>query len=556
MYDKPRTLHDKILYRVQCMKDRRESFEDHWRELAEYVMPRSYRWLDEDTSKRGNKANKKILDSTGTVSLRAMEAAFSASIIPASRPWKKTSVRGELGKNYTVKTYLEEVDEIMDAAILSSNFYQEGGKLFSMTGLFGTGAMLIEEDEEEDFRCETLPTGSYWLGINSRRRVDQFARELDMTVTQMAEMFGKEALSERLCACLDSGRSDKEIIKVTHWVGPTDGYSEGSMESLEYTSYYIDPTDPDKEKALRVSGYNEFPVITPRWKVMGDDVYGLDCPGMMALGHIKELQNAKKQAAKAIEKMVTPPTQRPEGTMRKGIDVTPGADNIVPRGQAGEGIRPLYQIAFDVQAVDAHINDLRQQIREVFFYNLFLMVSSERRSGTKAREIDELHQEKMIVLSTVYEQFSQEFLDPAVERIYNILNRRGRLPVPPPELQGQDFEVEYVSVMAQAMKLVGIGNMDRALAIMAQVAAIDPTALDIANMKRFATEYWDRLGIDARIMASPEEQAEKDAQRAAAQQQAMQQQQATVQADTAKVLSDAKLEDDNALTAMLGRTIG
>jgi hypothetical protein len=277
---------------------------------------------------------------------------------------------------------------------------------------------------------------------------------------------------------------------------------------------------------------------------------------MMALGHIKELQNAKKQAAKAIEKMVTPPTQRPEGTMRKGIDVTPGADNIVPRGQAGEGIRPLYQIAFDVQAVDAHINDLRQQIREVFFYNLFLMVSSERRSGTKAREIDELHQEKMIVLSTVYEQFSQEFLDPAVERIYNILNRRGRLPVPPPELQGQDFEVEYVSVMAQAMKLVGIGNMDRALAIMAQVAAIDPTALDIANMKRFATEYWDRLGIDARIMSSPEEQAEKDAQRAAAQQQAMQQQQATVQADTAKVLSDAKLEDDNALTAMLGRTIG
>jgi hypothetical protein len=556
MYDKPRSLHDKILYRVQCMKDRRESFEDHWRELAEYVMPRSYRWLDEEYSKRGNKANKKILDSTGTVSLRAMEAAFSASIIPASRPWKKSAVRGPVGQNYAVKTYLEEVDEIMDAAILASNFYQEGGKLFSMTGLFGTGAMLIEEDDEEDFRCETLPTGSYWLGINSRRRVDQFAREIDMTVTQMAEMFGPDALSSRLRACLESGRSDKEIVKVTHWVGPTDGYSEGNMESLEYTSYYIDPSDPDKEKALRVSGYNEFPVITPRWKVMGDDVYGLDCPGMMALGHIKELQNAKKQAAKAIEKMVTPPTQRPEGTMRKGIDITPGADNIVPRGQAGEGIRPLYQITFDVQAVDAHINDLRQQIREVFFYNLFLMVSSERRSGTKAREIDELHQEKMIVLSTVYEQFSQEFLDPAVERIYNILNRRGRLPVPPPELQGQDFEVEYVSVMAQAMKLVGIGNMDRALAIMAQVAAIDPTALDIANMKRFATEYWDRLGIDARIMSSPEEQAEKDAQRAAAQQQAMQQQQATVQADTAKVLSDAKLEDDNALTAMLGRTIG
>jgi hypothetical protein len=540
------------------MKTTRESFEDHWREIAEYVLPRSYRWLDEDKSKRGHKANKKILDPTGTLSLRAMEAAFSASITPASRPWKKLQVRGDLKENYGVKTYLEETSDIMDSHILDSNFYQEAGKLYAMTGLFGTGAMLIEEDEDDDFICETLPTGSYWLGIDHRRRVNQFCREIEMTAIQMQEQFGYETLSTRMQSAIDRGQGHKEVVKVLHFIHPHEEYDEAHcMTCLPFMSVYIDPTDNRKDAFLRMAGYEDFPVIVPRWKSIGDDVYGLECPGMIALPHIKELQHIRRQAAKALEKMVSPPTQRPEGTSRKGVDITPGADNIVAsRGASSDGIKPLYQIQFDVQGANAHIEDLRTQIRETFFYNLFLMVASERRSGTKAREIDELHEEKMIILSTVYEQFSHEFLDPAVERIYNILNRRGRLPVPPPEMAGVDFDVEYVSVMANAMKLVGIGNMDRGLAILGQTASVDPAVLDIINLPRFTTSYLERLGIDARVLSSPEEIKSKQDQRAAAMQQAQVQQQATVQADTAKVLSDAKTDEDNALTALLGRTVG
>jgi hypothetical protein len=192
----------------------------------------------------------------------------------------------------------------------------------------------------------------------------------------------------------------------------------------------------------------------------------------------------------------------------------------------------------------------------VFFYNLFLMAASSRRSGTKAREIEELHEEKMLILSSVYEQFSQEFLDPAVERIFRILERRGRMPLPPPELEGQSFEVEYISVMAQAMKLVGIGNMDRALAILGQVAAVDPTVLDVLDLTRFTESYLDRLGVDERVKTSPEEREQRAASRQASQQQAAMQQQAQVQAETAKVLSDAKTDEDNALTQIMGATIG
>ena len=47
-----RSLRDTIQYKLQCMKDQRESYEEHWRDIAEHVKPRSYRWLDESWSKR------------------------------------------------------------------------------------------------------------------------------------------------------------------------------------------------------------------------------------------------------------------------------------------------------------------------------------------------------------------------------------------------------------------------------------------------------------------------------------------------------------------------
>jgi hypothetical protein len=551
------TVHGKIQYRLSCMKDRRESFEDHWREIAEYMMPRAYRYLDEAWEKRGNKANKKIIDPAATVYCRAAVASFMSNITPPSRPWKKLRSFGELSDNYEAKTYLEASSEIMDEHILKANFYTEASKLYESVMVFGTGCMLIEEDDETDFRCEVLPVGSYWLGTDHKRRVTEFMREVEMTAYQMAEAFGEENLSETLKSCLKSGNSvHKEVRKVLHYIGENECYcADAPLGGLEYQSIYIDPTDNDKNRVLRRSGYEEFPVVAVRWKATGDDTYGLDCPGMMALGSVKQLQHAQKQLAKAVEKMVSPPTQRPEGTIKKGVDSTPGADNIVTRGAAADGIRPLYQINFDVQAVTMLIQDLRDQIGKIFFYDQFLMVASQRRSGTKAREIEELHDEKMLILASVYEQFSNEFLDPAVSRIYSILNRRGRLPVVPEVLAGREFTIEYVSVMAQAMKLVGIGNMDRALAIMAQTASIDPTSLDLVNMQRFTKQYWERLGVDSRIMSSPDEIAQKEEARAASLQKAQTQQQATVEAETAKMLSETKTDEDNALTQIMGNTL-
>ncbi len=548
----------KLLRRKKdSMQENRQSYEDHWRDIADYVCPRQYRWLTTDWNTRGNKANRKIIDPTGTLSNRALAAAFSSSITSPSRPWKRlANSSGKFRGNYRVSTYLADCDEILDEIILKSNFYQETTKLYEQMASFGTAAMLIEEDPETVIRCETFATGSYWLGQNAKRQIDQFARQFVMTPAQMVSEFGEDNVCDQIKEyAKDPVRMDSIKRDVFHYIGPGDDYEDGAPDPSrkKFQSCYIDLGASDDDKPLRESGYDEFPIVAPRWKSYGDDIYGFDCPGMIALGHIKQLQHAHTQMMKAIEKQVNPPLQAPEGTRRRTVESIPGSINTVERGAAADGIRPLYQVTFDLNGTNAMIVDLRDQVKETFFYNLFLMVANERRSGTKAREIEELHEEKMLMLSSVYEQVSQEFLDPSVTRIYGIANRMGRLPTPPPEFAGQQFTIEYVSVMANAMKLIGIGNMDRAIAVLGQIGTVRPEVLDLVNFDRFAASYMERLGIDPRTRNSPEEIG--NIRNARAQQMAKQEALATqqIQADTAKVLSDTKIAPDTALQNLINQ---
>jgi hypothetical protein len=350
----------------------------------------------------------------------------------------------------------------------------------------------------------------------------------------------------------DRKRRDGLRIEVWHYVGPNDKHDGLSFEK-EFKSCYMEAKS-DEDKYLRESGYDEFPVICVRWKAMGDDVYGQDCPGQLILGSIKELQHAWKQIHKAWEKQVNPPLNAPESSRRTTIETFAGAVNFHDSRSAQDGIRPTYQVQFDTLGVMTGVQDLRSQIKDAFFYNQFMMVSDNRRSGTKAREIEEIAEEKMNALATTYEQFSNEFLDPFVNRVFNICNRRGALPMPPEQFQGQPFTVEYVSVMAQAMKMVGIGNMDRALAIMGQVGTIRPEVTDIMDADTFITQYWERLGVDARAMSSPDEVQQMRQARAQAQAAQQQQEDLSVQADTAKVLSETKNDPDSALSALVNQT--
>ena len=67
------------------MDSERSSFESHWRDLSENILPRRYRRQTTETN-RGDKKNQKIIDSTGTISVQSCSSSMSASSTQKSAP--------------------------------------------------------------------------------------------------------------------------------------------------------------------------------------------------------------------------------------------------------------------------------------------------------------------------------------------------------------------------------------------------------------------------------------------------------------------------------------
>jgi hypothetical protein len=153
----------------------------------------------------------------------------------------------------------------------------------------------------------------------------------------------------------------------------------------------------------------------------------------------------------------------------------------------------------------------------------------------------------------VLQQLNDELLDPLVNRVFNICLKKGLLPPPPADAQGQDIKVDYISPMAQAQKMVGIQGQDRVRAMVGEVAQFNPEAADLWDWDDDIRVYAKRVGIDATLIKSSDEVAQIRQQRAEEQAQRQQLAVQQTQANIAETLSKAKTSEDNALTQLMNQ---
>jgi hypothetical protein len=311
----------------------------------------------------------------------------------------------------------------------------------------------------------------------------------------------------------------------------------------------------DGEKILSVSGFDEFPIIAPRWSVTGEDTYASDCPGMTALGDIKQLQAGEKKSLKAADKMIDPPLIGPSRMKRSRISTLPSDITFADTREGELGLRPTYQVNFDLSAMEAKQAQCRARIERAFFADLFLMVSQseamDRRSDVTAREIEERHEEKFLALGPVLERLNEDGLDPAIDRVFNIMVRRDMLPDPPEELDGAELKVEYLSIMAQAQKMIGLGAIERTANFVSVIAQSRPDIHDKFDADEAVDQYGDMAGIPPQLIVADEKVAQIRKARAAQQQQAQQAATMAENAKAANLLSKSDTRGDNALTDLL-----
>ena len=291
--------------------------------------------------------------------------------------------------------------------------------------------------------------------------------------------------------------------------------------------------------------------MAPRWAVTGEDAYG-SSPGMDALGDTKALQLLERRKAQAVDKIVNPPMRAPSSLLNGRASLLPGDVTYVDVVQGGQQFAPVLEVPpLAVQVLGQEIARHEGRINAAFYADLWLMLSDAGGQMT-AREVAERHEEKMLQLGPVLERLQDELLDPLIDRAFALLGRTGQLPLAPEELQGQDLRVEYVSVLAQAQKLLGTASVERLASFAGNLAAAKPEVLDKLNADRLLEEYAAMLGTKPDLLLTSEEVEAKRARRAQAAAMQQQQQAALATVQGARTLAQTDMAGDSALTRLLG----
>lgn len=542
------------------LENERASFIPHWRELNDYILPRRGRFTLTDRN-RGERRSKNIIDSTATLSASTLSSGMMSGITNPSRPWfRLTTPDPDLAEFGAVKEWLHTVTQRMQTVFLRSNWYNVLPNLYYDLGVFGTSAMMIEEDERDVIRCTSFPVGSYFLANDHRGEVSVFMREFGMTVRQVVEKFTDGEDLSNLSTVVQNYWKDKKQteawVEILHVIMPNDEYDVNKLEAKykPFISCYYE-RGSNEDKLLMESGYDEFPIMAPIWSVTGEDTYGTNCPGMTTLGDVKQLQLGEKKGMQAIEKLVSPPMVAPPGMRNFKLSLLPGDVSYVSESQHAT-FRPAHEIKPEIQPLEYKQEQLRQRIRRGWYEDLFLMIAYTDQTRGKqpvtAAEIAARQEEKLLALGPVVGQVERKLLNPGIDRVFPIMVRAGHIPVPPQELEGIPLKIDFLSVMAQAQKAVGISAVERfslyvgSLA-QAQAASPESPVWDKFDADQSIDEYADMIGVPPRVVVPDDEVQAVREQRAQLQQAAQAAELAASTAATAKTLSETDTEAPSAL---------
>lgn len=242
----------------------------------------------------------------------------------------------------------------------------------------------------------------------------------------------------------------------------------------------------------------------------------------------------------------------PSSLKNQRVSLLPGDITYIDNMGSQDGFKPAYLVNPNTADLLADIQDTRGFIDACYFKDLFMMLQNVNTRSMPVEAVIEMKEEKLLMLGPVLERLNDEFLNPLIDRCFAIMVRKNMLPPPPEVMQGMPLRVEYISVMAQAQKAIGVSSLERFVGFVGNLGAVRPEAFDKLDVDSSIDSYAEMIGVSPTIIVPSEQVQEIRQQRAqqAQQQQAMQQGMAAAQG--AKTLSETQLSDPSALSAMAG----
>ena len=534
---------DYIKKRFASMESTRGTWEDHWQEILDYVMPRK---ADVTTiNSKGSKRTEVLFDSTAITANTLLSASLQGTLTSPSLPWFSIKLRDKsINEDFNTQMWLEDTARRMYDAFNDANFNTEVHEMYLDLTSIGTGCLFVEEHKDGfgvgGIHFKTLHINEFYIQENNNGFIDTVYRKYKMSARQAVQEFGEDNLGDKV---LDAAKNKPEKeFSFIHAVEPTADYERAMGKAATKLPVHSCHVCIEDKMKVRAGGYNEFPYLVPRWAKATGEIYGRS-PSYNALPDIKTLNKAVEIGLKAWAKAIDPPLLVQDDGVVGRVRTTPAGITVIRNDGA---IKPL-QTGSNWQITDMKETQLRTAIRQAYYSDQLQLQEGPQMTATEVQVRYELMQR---LLGPTLGRFQSEFLNPLIERVFGIMFRAGALLPPPDAIQEAKMDIEYVGPLARSQRMEEAQAIDRLYQLAANVAQIDPSIMDNINHDEAIRMRATLLGVPKSILVSRDDVAEKrEAQQQAAMEQQMlmaQQQQAQtgkMQADAAKATADPDVQD-------------
>lgn len=473
------------------LEDERSSWDVSNKDISTYILPSRGRWLqDGNEPNYGGNKHEDVYNEVGIHAIRIPVAGMIHGLSSPVSDWFQFSIGDkDLMKFGPVKKHLGIMADGYKALFQKSNFYTSLYVIYEEEIGFGQAVALIDEDFETLIHFNVLTAGEYVLNADNKKRINTLGRRYFSQLGSMADKFGIQNLSE-------GSQSEYKTNpfawkKVMHFVEPNKKHDDRMLDSFAYDSIYF---ETGKDEPLLKSGYHEKPFVSPRFRQTAENVYGYGL-GRDTIGGIKGIQSMEEDSYLAISRGADPPLMGHSSFINM-LDTSAGAFNPVSDAAKMEGLRSIYEkVDFDHEAVETKIERVEGKVSTGFFNDLFLYLMNN--PNATATEILERKAEKVILLGPVITRQQTELFQPTFERVHGIATRANYFPPPPPELEGHELEIEYISQLAIAQRMSMMDSVYAYIGLAGQLQTLDMNhpVNDNVDVDKVMEESSERLGV-------------------------------------------------------------
>lgn len=477
-------------------RERRGTWEAHWRECYEYALPQREVAFGAEP---GGKRTDRLFDGTAPDAVDQLAASLLAELTP---PWARWfGLEGGPGladeERTAVGPLLETAAETARGHFDRSTFVVELHQCFLDLVTVGTACLLFEEapaGETSAFRFTAVPLPELVLEEGSGGRLDTTFRRSEATVAALRERFPNAILPDEVMVAAER-RPDLKVPFLEAVVPDGAGYAYTALLLSGGLTDAAGVSGSGAVEAVLARGrFASSPFITFRWLKVPGEAYGRS-PIMKALPDIKTANKVVELVLKNATISVTGIWQaEDDGILNPAnIRLVPGA--IIPKAVGSQGLTPLEAPGrFDVSQLV--LDDLRSRIRHALLVDSLAQVDAPRMTAT---EVLERSAQMARILGATYGRLQTELLTPLVRRAMSILRRRGE--VPDVRLDGRLVDLQYRSPLARQQARQDAQNTLMWLETVRSLGLEAQATTDVAATARWLARA---LGVPADLVREPD----------------------------------------------------